>query len=124
MPFAIIQTGGKQHRVEPGQVIEVEKLPVDEGQTVELTDVLLVSDDSGLRQGTPLVDGVKVAGQVDQKIRFLRRIPKDPFTNSTDWGLRSTQDDPKAGAWGGQNVFDVYSKTTEKAGDGTPYSEW
>ncbi len=71
-----------------------------------------------------LVDGVKVAGQVDQKIRFLRRIPKDPFTNSTDWGLRSTQDDPKAGAWGGQNVFDVYSKTTEKAGDGTPYSEW
>jgi len=71
-----------------------------------------------------LVDGVKLAGQVDQKVRFLRRIPKDPFTNTTDWGMRSTQDDPKSTAWGGQNVFDVYSKTTEKARDGTPYSEW
>ena len=71
-----------------------------------------------------LVDGVKVSGQVDQKIRFLRRIPKDPFTNSKDWGMRSTQDDPKSTAWGGQNVFDVYSKTQEKARDGTPYSEW
>ena len=71
-----------------------------------------------------LVDGVKVSGKVDQKIRFLRRIPKDPFTNSTEWGIRSTQDEPKSSAWGGQNVFDVYSKTTEKAKDGTPYSEW
>jgi general secretion pathway protein G len=71
-----------------------------------------------------LVEGVKLQGEVDKKIRFLRRIPKDPFTNSTDWGKRSTQDDPKSNAWGGQNVFQVYSKTTEKAADGTPYSEW
>jgi len=71
-----------------------------------------------------LVDGVKEAGQVDKKIRFLRRIPKDPFTNSAEWGLRSTQDDPKSTAWGGQNVFDVFSKTQERARDGTPYSEW
>ena len=71
-----------------------------------------------------LVEGVKVAGSVDKKIRFLRRIPRDPFTNSTDWGKRSTQDDPKSTAGGGQNVFAVYTKTTEKAPDGTPYSEW
>ena len=71
-----------------------------------------------------LVEGVKAAGQVDKKIKFLRRIPKDPFTNSKDWGKRSTQDDPKANAWGGQNVFDVYTKSTEKARDGTPYAEW
>jgi len=71
-----------------------------------------------------LVEGVKLAGEVDKKIRFLRRIPKDPFTNSTDWGKRSSQDDPKSTAWGGQNVFAVYSKTTERAPDGTPYSEW
>ena len=71
-----------------------------------------------------LVEGVKAAGQVDKKIKFLRRIPKDPFTNSKDWGKRSSQDDPKANAWGGQNVFDVYTKSTEKARDGTPYSEW
>jgi general secretion pathway protein G len=71
-----------------------------------------------------LVEGVKLQGEVDKKIRFLRRIPKDPFTNSFDWGKRSTQDDPKSTAWGGQNIFDVFSKTTERAKDGTPYSEW
>ncbi|HET8546967.1 MAG TPA: type II secretion system protein [Bryobacteraceae bacterium] len=71
-----------------------------------------------------LVEGVKVAGSVDKKVRFLRRIPRDPFTNTTDWGKRSTQDDPKSTAWGGQNVFDVYTKSMERAPDGTPYSEW
>src|SRR5215218_9782689 len=71
-----------------------------------------------------LVEGVKGAGEVDKKIRFLRRIPRDPFTKSTEWGLRSNQDDPTATSWGGQNVFQVYSKTTEKAPDGTAYSEW
>jgi len=71
-----------------------------------------------------LVDGVKQAGQVDKKLRFLRRIPKDPMTNSTDWGLRSMQDDPKSTGWGSQNVFDVYTKSTDKAADGTSYSEW
>ena len=71
-----------------------------------------------------LVEGVKATGAVDKKIKYLRRIPKDPMTNSKDWGLRSTRDDPKALAWGGQNVFDVYTKSTEKARDGTAYSEW
>jgi len=71
-----------------------------------------------------LVEGIKATGAVDKKIKYLRRIPKDPMTNSKDWGLRSTRDDPKAQAWGGQNVFEVYTKSTEKARDGTPYSEW
>ncbi len=71
-----------------------------------------------------LVEGVKLAGDVDKKKKYLRRIPKDPFTNSTEWGLRSMNDDPKSQSWGGQHVFDVYSKTTEKAPDGTAYSEW
>jgi general secretion pathway protein G len=71
-----------------------------------------------------LVEGVKMQGEVEKKIRFLRRIPKDPFTNSTDWGKRSTQDEPKSNAWGGQNVFQVYTKTQERAKDGTLYSEW
>jgi general secretion pathway protein G len=71
-----------------------------------------------------LVEGVRLAGTVDKKIRFLRRIPKDPMTNSYDWGLRSVQDDPDSTSWGGQNVFDVYTKSTERAADGTPYSEW
>jgi general secretion pathway protein G len=72
-----------------------------------------------------LVEGVKMANDANgKKIRFLRRMPRDPFTKSTDWGMRSTQDDPKSTGWGGQNVFDVYTKSMEKAPDGTMYSEW
>ncbi len=71
-----------------------------------------------------LVEGVKVPGPQDKKIRFLRRLPRDPFTGGTDWGKRSVQDDPKSQSWGGQNVFDVFTKTMEKAPDGTLYSEW
>jgi len=72
-----------------------------------------------------LVDGVKGTGAAaDVKIKFLRRIPLDPMTNSRDWGLHSMQDDPKTTGWGGQNVFDVYTKSLDKAADGTPYAEW
>ena len=68
-----------------------------------------------------LVDGVDVQGK---KVRFLRRIPVDPMTGTDDWGLRSMQDDPDSDSWGGQNVFDVYSKSTGTALDGTKYSDW
>ena len=71
-----------------------------------------------------LAEGMKAAGATEKKYRFLRRIPKDPMTNSTDWGKRSTKDDPNSTTWGGKNVFDVYTKSQEKAADGTPYSEW
>lgn len=72
-----------------------------------------------------LVEGVTLSGSADgSKIKFLRRIPVDPMTGKADWGLRSMQDDPKSTSWGGQNVFDVYSKSTDRARDGTPYSEW
>ena len=73
----------------------------------------------------PLVQGIKLPTSADGKIiKFLRRIPKDPFTNKAEWGLRSDQDEPKSTSWGGQNVFDVYSKTDQQAPDGTPYSEF
>ncbi len=71
-----------------------------------------------------LVEGVKKSGQVDKKYKFLRRIPIDPMTNSRDWGKRSWQDDPKSTSWGGQCVFDVFSKSTERARDGSNYSDW
>jgi general secretion pathway protein G len=72
-----------------------------------------------------LVDGVKGSGQsADTKLKFLRRIPIDPMTNTREWGLRSMQDDPKSTGWGGQNVFSVYTKSNDKAADGTPYAEW
>lgn len=69
-----------------------------------------------------LVKGVDAQG--GKKLRFLRRIPEDPMTKNTEWGLRSMQDDPKSDSWGGQNVFDVYTKSQDTALDGTKYSEW
>jgi general secretion pathway protein G len=72
-----------------------------------------------------LVDGVKGAGATaDVKVKFLRRIPLDPMTNTREWGIHSMQDDPKSDSWGGQNVFNVYTKSQDKAADGTPYAEW
>ena len=69
-----------------------------------------------------LVNGVEIAG--GKKLRFLRRIPIDPMTGNTDWGLRSMQDDPQSDSWGGQNVFDVYTKSTGVGLDGTKYKDW
>ncbi len=71
-----------------------------------------------------LVEGVDQIGQVDRKLKFLRRIPIDPMTNSTEWGLRAYQDDPESASWGGDNVFDVYTKSIGVALDGTDYKDW
>ena len=68
-----------------------------------------------------LVKGVDVQGKT---LRFLRRVPTDPMTGSTEWGLRSMQDDPDSTSWGGQSVFDVYTKSNATALDGTKYSDW
>ena len=69
-----------------------------------------------------LVKGVEAQG--GKKIRFLRSIPMDPMTKSTEWGLRSMQDDPDSDSWGGQSIFDVYSKSAGVALDGTKYKDW
>jgi len=68
-----------------------------------------------------LVTGVEIQ---TKKVRFLRHVPIDPMTGKADWGLRSMQDDPKSDSFGGQSVFDVYSKSTGTALDGTKYSDW
>ena len=71
-----------------------------------------------------LVKGVKLGAGDDKKIRFLRRIPVDPMTGQTDWGLRCVSDDPDSTSWCGKNVFDVYSKSQATASDGTRYADW
>lgn len=72
-----------------------------------------------------LVKGVSLTGTTDnKKIHFLRSLPTDPMTGNTDWGLRSVQDDPDSQAWGGTDVFNVYSKSTATALNGTKYSDW
>ena len=68
-----------------------------------------------------MVDGVEIQGK---KVRFLRHIPVDPMTGKDDWGMRSMQDDPNSDSWGGQNVFDVYSKSDGTALNGTKYNAW
>jgi general secretion pathway protein G len=72
-----------------------------------------------------LVDGVSANNDATgRKLKFLRRIPVDPMTHSTEWGLRSYQDKPDTTRWGGQNVFDVYTTFDGKALDGTKYRDW
>jgi general secretion pathway protein G len=72
-----------------------------------------------------LVEGVGVANDASgRKLKFLRKVPIDPIMNSTEWGLRSYQDKPDSTSWGGQNVYDVYTKSTGTALDGTKYRDW
>jgi general secretion pathway protein G len=68
-----------------------------------------------------LVKGVEIQGK---KVRFLRRVPIDPMTGKQEWGLRSMQDDPTGDSYGGQSVFDVYSKSQGIALNGTKYADW
>jgi general secretion pathway protein G len=71
-----------------------------------------------------LVKGVNIGAGATQRIRFLRRIPKDPMTGQAEWVLRAVQDDPDSTSWGGKNVYDVRSKSQTTALDGTKYSDW
>ena len=68
-----------------------------------------------------LVEGVDVSGK---KLKFLRHIPVDPMTGGSEWGMRSMQDDPTSDSWAGNNVFDVYTKSTGSALDGSKYKDW
>jgi general secretion pathway protein G len=72
-----------------------------------------------------LVVGVR-SGEAgtDKKLKFLRRIPVDPMTHSAEWGLRAYEDRPDSKSWGGQDVYDVYSKSEGTALDGTKYADW
>ena len=72
-----------------------------------------------------LVEGVSAAGDASgRKLKFLRKIPIDPMTNSIEWGMRSYQDRPDSRSWGGQNIYDVYTKSEGVALDGTKYKDW
>ena len=71
-----------------------------------------------------LVEGVALVGQVDKKIKFLRRVPVDPMTGKTEWGMRSYQDAADATSWGGEDVYDVYTPSREIGLNGVPYNKW
>ena len=96
--------------VDAGQIPQTELEPGSEGYPPDLET---------------LVEGVSAAGDASgRKLKYLRRVPIDPMTNTTEWGMRSYQDRPDSTSWGGQNVFDVYTTSTDTALDGTRYNEW
>src|SRR5687767_12896068 len=96
--------------VDGGRISQMELKPGSEGYPPDLET---------------LVDGVPIQGDASGALlKFLRRIPVDPMTKSTDWGMRSYQDRPDARSWGRENVFDVYTKSEATALDGTKYREW
>jgi general secretion pathway protein G len=89
-----------------------------------VTGVELAGNPTGLPGPTGTTGTSGTGGQGSKKIHFLSKIPVDPMTGNTDWGLRSVQDDTDSTSWGGQDVFDVYSKSTGTAMNGTKYSDW
>ena len=96
--------------VDQGRIAQTEVSPGSEGYPPDLET---------------LVEGVSVQNdQSGAKLKFLRRIPKDPMTNGTEWGLRAYQDKPDSTSWGRGNVFDVYTKSSATALDGTKYKDW
>jgi general secretion pathway protein G len=103
--------------------IDAYKGAVDAGQ-IGGTEVKLGSEGYPPDLET-LVKGVNRVGALDRKLKFMRRIPLDLMTNDAEWGLRCYQDDPDSNSWCGENVYDVYSKSTAKALDGkTTYNVW
>jgi general secretion pathway protein G len=98
------------------------KLSVDQGQ-IGGTEVKVGSEGYPPDLET-LVKGVKRVGALDRKLKFMRRIPVDPITGAAEWGMRCYQDEPDDTSWCGDNVWDVYSKSTAKALDGTIYNTW
>ena len=116
----------RQQEVELRRALREMRVAIDRFK--EASDLGLIEVTLGT-EGYPedleiLVDGVDQIGAVDRRLRFLRRILVDPMTNSTEWGLRSYQDDPESNSWGGENVFDVYTRSNALALDGSVYSEW
>ena len=103
--------------------IDKYKLAVEQG-LIGGTEVKLGNEGYPPDLETLVVGVTRVGASSERKLKFLRRIPKDPITNTTEWGLRCYQDDPDSTSWCGDNVWDVYSKSTAKGLDGTNYNTW
>jgi general secretion pathway protein G len=129
LPLAKV-TIQRQREVELRRALREMRLAIDKYKDAADQGLIGGTDLKAGSEGYPptldvLVAGVGVVNDASgRKLKFLRRIPLDPMTRSTDWGLRSYQDDADATSWGGQNVFDVYTKSGGTALDGTKYRDW
>ncbi len=129
MPLAKV-TMQRQREIELHRVLREMRTAIDKYKDAVDNGLIAGTDVKLGSEGYPadlqtLVDGVAKNGDASGiKLKFLRHIPMDPMTHSTEWGLRSYQDAPDSKSWGGQNVFDVYTKSEAKALDGTTYRDW
>ena len=115
----------KRDLLEMREAIDRYKDLADHGQIrVDATTGGYPPDLETLVKGVPLASLSAGGSAAGKTIRFLRRVPVDPMTRDADWGLRAVEDDADSTSWGGKDVFDVYSKSTGTAMDGTKYSEW
>lgn len=125
LPLSVI-TYKRTKEIELRQNLRIIRKAIDEYK--RLVDEEKIEKDA-LDSGYPkdldvLVQGVNLKGPVPKKVKFLRRIPKDPMTEDGEWGLRSYADDPDSDIWGGQDVYDVFSTSDKEALDGTYYRDW
>jgi general secretion pathway protein G len=129
MPLARV-TATRQREVELRRVLREMRTAIDRYKDAADLGQISPFELKAAAEGYPpdlqtLVDGVPMANDASgRKLKFLRRIPVDPMTKGTEWGMRSYQDDPDATRWGGQNVFDVFTTFGGTALDGTKYSDW
>ncbi len=129
MPLARV-TATRQREVELRRALREIRTAIDKFKDAADAKMISPLDLKPDGEGYPadlevLVEGVSAANdQADRKLKFLRRVPIDPMTRDTDWGLRAYQDDAGSTRWGGQNVFDVYTKSGATALDGSKYRDW
>jgi general secretion pathway protein G len=129
MPLARV-TATRQREIELRRTLRELRLAIDKFKDAADAGQIGALDLKPESQGYPadlemLVEGVSATNdQTGRKLKFLRKVPIDPMTRSTDWGLRAYQDQPDSTRWGGQNVFDVYSTSDATALDGTKYKDW
>lgn len=129
MPLAQV-TSQRQREAELHRALREMRTAIDRFKDAVDTGQIAASELEPGNEGYPpdldtLVEGISAANDASgRKLKFLRRVPIDPMTNSTEWGLRSYQDKADATSWGGKNVFDVYTKSTATALDGTKYRDW
>jgi len=120
----------RQKEVELRRVLREMRTAIDRFKDAADLGVIAATDLKAGSEGYPpsletLVDGVAMTGDATgKKLKLLRRIPFDPMTGEAEWGMRSYQDRADATTWGGQNVYDVYSKSQGTALDGTKFRDW
>ena len=129
MPLARV-TAQRQREVELRRALREMRTAIDKYKDAADTGQISALDVKIESEGYPadletLVEGVDASNDATgRKLKFLRRVPVDPITRSGEWGKRSYQDEPNTSRWGGQNVFDVYTRADGKALDGTRYRDW